>query len=85
MDRQVCIQIGRRIRLLRWMSGVSQSALASAVGISPRILRSLEAGVAAPSSDLLSAIAEAQSVPVSRYFDVSDAHAAPTRLTERLN
>ena len=72
MDRTICARIGRRIRYTRWVSGMSQDELARRIGICRETLRSYEAGLARPSTELLFSIADAQSVPVSHYFEMPE-------------
>ena len=66
-EQQFYALVGRRIRHLRWISGVSQSDLAEALGVSVALLRACEAGLTRPSADLLLAIARAQSMPIAFY------------------
>lgn len=73
MDQVDWRLVGRRIRLTRWMSGTSQEELSAATGISLTALRAYEAGMAKPSADVLSTLADEQSVTIDFYVSSDDA------------
>lgn len=61
-------KIGRRIKDLRKIAGLTQEELADLVGIDPHHLSRLERGVHYPSIDTLELISQHLSVPLKDFF-----------------
>jgi transcriptional regulator with XRE-family HTH domain len=68
-------ELGRAIRTERERRGLSQSALAEAVGVSLQSIGKIERGRSAPSFDTLEAIARELAVPVRDFFSAPDGSA----------
>lgn len=75
--------IGSRIALLRTANGLSQSQLASALGISFQQVQKYEAGKNRVGAGRLQAIADRLGVPVSTFFE-DGAQSAPDDAVEML-
>jgi len=65
----VLLEIGHRIRARRQERGLSQKALCSAAGVSPRFLVQVESGEANPSIARLAALAEPLGVTLSALLE----------------
>jgi transcriptional regulator with XRE-family HTH domain len=70
-------ELGRAIRSERERRGMSQSALAEAVGVSLQSIGKIERGRSAPSFDTLEAIGRVLAVPVREFFPAGNAAADP--------
>lgn len=70
--------LGRAIRLLREQRGMSQTALAEAVGVSLQSIGKIERGRGAPTFDTLEAIARVLATPVRELFPAGDTAADST-------
>ena len=68
--------VGSRIALLRTASGLSQSALASSVGVSFQQLQKYEAGKNRVGASRLHAIADRLGVPVASFFGEAEPESA---------
>lgn len=66
---EVDAHVGGRIRAQREQLGMAEDALALALGISRRTLRSYENGTVRPPPPKISAIAVVLEVPISYFFD----------------
>ena len=66
-------ELGLAIRRERERRGMSQSALAEAVGVSLQSIGKIERGRSAPGFDTLEAIARVLAVPVREFFPFDDA------------
>lgn len=88
IKREVSTGFGVRLRELREAAGVSQTALAAEIGVSPRMMAYYEGPKSHPPSDLLPAMAAALGVTVETLLgvEVSKRKAKPTdtRLHRRL-
>ncbi len=62
------MSLGERLRELREQAGLSQTALAKAVGVSRNAVSQWEAGTTQPSTKRLSAVSRALNVPVDRMM-----------------
>lgn len=69
----VDVEVGRRIRLRRSLLGLSQSALADALGITFQQVQKYEKGVNRVGASRLQAIAQFLGTPVSSFFDEAEA------------
>ena len=69
MKHPVDVHVGKRIRHLRWLVGITQQQLAEAVGIKFQQIQKYETGMNRVSASRLWDIAEALSVPVSFFFE----------------
>lgn len=69
MAHPVDIQVGKRIRHRRWMTGTTQQQLAQRVGIKFQQIQKYETGMNRVSASRLWDIAEALDVPVSFFFE----------------
>lgn len=65
----VDIHVGRRLREMRLLKGLSQSALGERVGVTFQQIQKYERGTNRLSSSTLWRAAEALDVPVSYFFD----------------
>ena len=88
IKREASTGFGARLRQLREAAGVSQTALAAEIGVSPRMMAYYEGPKSHPPSDLLPAMAEALGVSVETLLGVEvskrKAKPADTRLHRRL-
>lgn len=76
--------LGREIRELRRLKGMTLEALAAAADVSSGSLSQIERGHGNPSFNLLVQVAHALEVPVTRFFAYEDAQASPVvRADER--
>ena len=66
------LSVGRRIRLARKARGLSQQALAEAVGISFQQIQKYESGANRVSASMLAKIAATLDMPVADLFGASD-------------
>jgi transcriptional regulator with XRE-family HTH domain len=66
---EIDAHVGDRMRARREQLGMSDDALALALGISCRTLGSYETGTVRPTPAKLSAIATVLAVPISYFFD----------------
>ena len=69
MKHPVDLHVGKRIRQLRWMAGVTQQQLAESVGIKFQQIQKYETGMNRVSASRLWDIAESLNVPVSFFFE----------------
>jgi transcriptional regulator with XRE-family HTH domain len=67
------MELGRRIKALRGARGMTQEALAAAVGVTPQAVSKWENGVTAPDISLLPGISVAFGVTIDELFSLSDA------------
>jgi transcriptional regulator with XRE-family HTH domain len=72
------VEVGRRIRLRRSLLGLSQSALADALGVTFQQVQKYEKGVNRVGASRLQAIAQFLGTPVSSFFDEAEAHEGET-------
>ena len=78
------LAIGERLAAHRARRGVTVSALAREIGVSPSLISQIERGQSRPSVSTLFALSEALHVPVDAFFrDAPEAPAAPHGATER--
>lgn len=75
----VDVEVGRRIKLRRRLLGMSQSTLATHLGITFQQVQKYENGTNRVGASRLQQIAEALHVPVASFFD---ADAQPTRISD---
>ena len=68
-ENKIDVVIGKKLRQLRNMKGVSQNALASDAGITFQQVQKYEKGVNRIGSSRLFDISQALTVPVSFFFD----------------
>lgn len=71
-------EVGRRIRLRRSLLGLSQSALADALGVTFQQVQKYEKGVNRVGASRLQAIAQFLGTPVSSFFDEAEAREGGT-------
>lgn len=76
-------KLGRRIKELRKLAGMTQEALSDLVGIAPRHLSRLERGVHYPSLDTLELISMTLRVPLREFFTFPEDE-TPEMLRNRL-
>ena len=69
MPHTVDVYVGTRIRQRRWLAGMTQQALAEAVGIKFQQIQKYETGANRVSASRLWDIAEALGVPVAFFFE----------------
>ena len=79
------MDIGKRIEQIREQLGLSQSALARAVGISQSAISQIEAGERNPSFDMLRQIAKALNVSVPHLVGAEVEGLAPHELAHFRN
>ena len=79
MKHPVDVHVGKRIRHRRWMTGMTQQALAEQVGIKFQQIQKYETGMNRVSASRLWDIAETLGVPVSFFFEGLDVEADETR------
>ncbi len=77
MKHPVDLHVGQRLRHRRWLVGMTQQQLASAVGIKFQQIQKYESGANRISASRLYDLANALQVPVSFFFDGLDSTAAP--------
>ena len=77
------MSIGKRIRAIRTMRGLSTTQLAQAAGVSRGLISQLELDRANPSIDTLRRIAAALASPMAAFFDESSANGIVVRRDER--
>jgi len=70
--------VGKRLRHRRWMIGMTQQQLASAVGIKFQQIQKYESGANRVSASRLWDLAQALSVPVSFFFEGLEEQGAET-------
>jgi len=66
-------ELGRKIKALRGARGMTQEALAAALGVSPQAVSKWETGATAPDIGLLPGISVAFGVTIDELFALSDA------------
>ncbi len=69
MKHPVDVHVGKRIRQRRWMIGMTQQALADAIGIKFQQVQKYETGMNRVSASRLWEIAHALDVSISFFFD----------------
>ncbi len=69
MKHPVDLHVGQRLRHRRWLVGMTQQQLASAVGIKFQQIQKYESGANRISASRLYDLANALQVPVSFFFD----------------
>ncbi len=69
MKHPVDLHVGQRLRHRRWLVGMTQQQLASAVGIKFQQIQKYESGANRISASRLFDLANALDVPVSFFFD----------------
>lgn len=72
MAHPVDIHVGQRLRHRRWLSGMTQQQLASAVGIKFQQIQKYESGANRISASRLWDLSNALGVPVSYFFEGLD-------------
>lgn len=77
--RDIRVLVGKQIRKLRKNGGLSIEALAHAAGLTPSYLSNVERGTQNPSLVVLSKIARALHVPLTRLVDVENPSPAAMR------
>ncbi len=75
MKHPVDLHVGQRLRHRRWLVGMTQQQLASAVGIKFQQIQKYESGANRISASRLFDLANALQVPVSFFFDGLDSTA----------
>src|SRR4030088_2138078 len=65
----VAVEVGRRIRIQRLSSGLSQSSLADRLGVTFQQVQKYEKGVNRVGAGRLAKIADTLAVPISFFFD----------------
>ena len=73
MSHPVDVNVGKRIRHRRWMSGTTQQQLAERVGIKFQQIQKYETGMNRVSASRLWDIAAVLDVPISFFFEGMDA------------
>jgi len=68
MDKNIPVQLGKRIRTLRRLKKLTIEKLGEQTGISYKFIGEVERGVANPSLDTLAKIAEALRVTINALF-----------------
>lgn len=68
----VDVAVGARVRLLRKVRGMSQQALAEAIGVTFQQIQKYERGANRVSASMLSRISEALDTPISEFFGRAD-------------
>ncbi len=76
MKHPVDLHVGQRLRHRRWLVGMTQQQLASAVGIKFQQIQKYESGANRISASRLFDLANALQVPVSFFFDGLDSAAS---------
>src|SRR5262249_2662878 len=76
------LEIGRLIRAQRLMAGLSQTELATAIGVTFQQLQKYEKGVNRVGSGRLTRIADKLKVPVTFFYEGA---AGPKRVAENIN
>lgn len=66
------VAVGARIRLLRKVRGMSQQALAEAIGVTFQQIQKYERGANRVSASMLSRISDALDTPISEFFGRTD-------------
>lgn len=69
MKHPIDVHVGQRIRRRRWMLGMTQQQLGTAVGIKFQQIQKYETGMNRVSASRLYDIAQALEVPVAFFFD----------------
>lgn len=69
MKHPVDLHVGQRLRNRRWLMGMTQQQLASAVGIKFQQIQKYESGANRVSASRLWDLSQALDVPVSFFFD----------------
>ncbi|MFP3943842.1 MAG: helix-turn-helix domain-containing protein [Alphaproteobacteria bacterium] len=69
MKHPVDVHVGQKIRHRRWLVGMTQQQLASAVGIKFQQIQKYESGANRVSASRLYDISRAMNVPVSYFFE----------------
>ena len=82
MKHPVDVHVGKKVRYRRWMVGMTQQQLASAVGIKFQQIQKYETGMNRVSASRLWDIAEALSVPVHFFFEGYEEGIVETEVTE---
>lgn len=72
MKHPVDVHVGQKIRHRRWLVGMTQQQLASAVGIKFQQIQKYESGANRVSASRLWDISRAMNVPVSYFFEGLD-------------
>lgn len=62
------VHVGKRLRSLRWMRGISQQELGSAVGIKFQQIQKFETGLSRISASRLYELGEALNVPIDYFY-----------------
>jgi transcriptional regulator with XRE-family HTH domain len=75
MKHPVDTHVGQRLRHRRWMVGMTQQQLATAVGIKFQQIQKYESGANRVSASRLWDLSQALQVPVSYFFEGLDAEA----------
>lgn len=70
-------EVGRRIRWFRLRAGLTQKALAEAIGVSFQQLQKYEGAINRASASRLAAIARCLDLPVEAFFDAGPIDAPP--------
>jgi transcriptional regulator with XRE-family HTH domain len=76
----VDVEVGHRIRIERLSRGLSQTALATQLGVTFQQVQKYEKGVNRVGAGRLVRVSEALDVPVSFFFGATDAGSADTRV-----
>jgi transcriptional regulator with XRE-family HTH domain len=76
---RVDVHVGRRLREMRLLRGLSQSALGKRLGVTFQQIQKYERGANRLSASMLWHAAEALNVPVSSFFDQFRPRPAPRR------
>jgi transcriptional regulator with XRE-family HTH domain len=77
------VSIGKRIRTIRTLRGLSSAQLAQAAGVSRGLISQLELDRANPSIDTLRKIAAALDSPIAAFFDEGATNGIVVRRNER--
>ena len=83
MPHEVDIYVGKRIRQRRWMIGMTQQQLASAVGIKFQQIQKYETGANRVSASRLWDIAVAMDVSILHFFEGLHAQETPEDTSDR--
>lgn len=71
-ENQMDIHIGRRLRFIRTMKGMSQEAVGEAIGVTFQQIQKYEQGINSIRTSRLYTLARVFSVPVSYFFNEED-------------
>ena len=67
--KDIYIRLGKKIKSLRKLSGLSQEQLGEMAGVSYKFIGEIERGKANPTIDILSRISDAIKTPLKEFFD----------------